>query len=53
MLGDDTDHETQTLAGVAVIEAIFFNCGYSFFADNSDIAGDNVLNEAMVLRDYY
>ncbi|MGN0637243.1 MAG: hypothetical protein ACI4J0_02635 [Huintestinicola sp.] len=53
MLGDDMDHETQTLAGVAVIEAIYFLCGYNFFLDNSDIAGENVMHEAKVLRDYY
>lgn len=53
MLDDEMDYETQTLAGVAVIEAIYFVCGYDFFIDNADISGDNVLREAKILKDYY
>lgn len=53
MLGDEMDYETQTLAGVAVIEAVYFTCGYDFFLDNARLAGENVLHEASVIRDYY
>lgn len=53
MLDEHMDYETMTLAGVAVVEAVYFTCGYRFFTDNRSIAGENVLHEAEVLRDYY
>ncbi len=53
MLQKDQDEDTKTLAWVAVVESIYFVCGYDFFVEYDNLIGVKTKEAAKVIKDYY
>lgn len=53
MLNDEQDDETQTLAVVAVVEPIYFVCGFDFFVMNKSLVGENTRKAAETIKNFY
>ncbi len=53
MLQKEQDEDTQTLAWVAVVEPIYFVCGYDFFTEYNKLLGEKTKEAANEIKNYY